>query len=209
MGIQCFMLEPTERVRQKLRRYVGSDKAHCPDMPGTLSYHDAATLIEDAAATWDAEHRCIRNGVDSAAAYDDDPRWPTHCACGYAFTDDDPRQLFVDLIYRRTDTGEEVTLPDTPGGAMWYCDWMGPLWNPQLGRLLSVRLPDGTDWLPDTQAQNCTMPDDHDQERHHCWVMHGQPPNLTIDKRGATCAAGAGSIQSRAYHGFLTDGMLT
>jgi hypothetical protein len=44
---------------------------------------------------------------------------------------------------------------------------------------------------------------------HKCWVRHGEPPNHTVDKRGNTCGAGAGSILSGSYHGFLRDGSFT
>lgn len=40
-----------------------------------------------------------------------------------------------------------------------------------------------------------------------CWVRHGEPPIVTVNKDGLTCAAGAGSIGigggERYYHGFL------
>ncbi len=220
MGIQCFLLEPTERVSQKLRRYSSRstwDDAQaraiypnggCPLTGG--SYHNAEVRIEDADVIPGDREGSVANGARGDEPPRDDPRWPTVCACGYAFdADGDPHQLFCERIYRRADTGAEMTLRDAPSGAMWFAPWMGQHWHPQLGEVVSVKLPDGTDWLPDMQAQNCTMPDDHGQERHHCWVMHGQPPNLTIDKQGVTCAAGGGSIQSRAYHGFLTGGVLT
>ena len=216
MGIRCFLLEPTERVRQKLRRYHSSAAPGeaCPAMPGNWSYHNAEGPIEDTQAIFDTNpdlSGVIRNGVDEASVrvYDDDSRWPTHCACGYVFTDEDVRQVFSELIYRRADTGEEMTLREAPPGAMWYCPWMGHHWHPQLGTLFSVRLPDGTDWMPDMPANNCTMPDDQGQEQHHCWIVEGQLPNITVGKNGATCGAGAGSIQSTNYHGFLRNGELT
>lgn len=117
-------------------------------------------------------------------------------------------------IYRRSDTGEELALNDAPVGAMWYADWYlsedgerkhhliqpGPD-----GHVLVVRTPGG-DWCVDSRASNCTMPDD---DEHHCWVRHGEPPNITVDKNGHTCRAGAGSIAVGDYHGFLRDGHLT
>jgi hypothetical protein len=57
-------------------------------------------------------------------------------------------------------------------------------------------------WLT-YQASNCTLPGD---KKHHCWIRHGEVPNLTVDKAGVTCAAGAGSIQAGDYHGFLRNG---
>jgi len=56
----------------------------------------------------------------------------------------------------------------------------------------------------DSRASNCTLPDDN---VHKCWVRHGEAPNFTVDKNGATCAAGAGSIQTSNWHGFLRNGV--
>lgn len=60
-------------------------------------------------------------------------------------------------------------------------------------------------WDINGRASNCGRPDDR---THRCWVRHGDPPNITIDKDGDTCSAGAGSIQMGDYHGFLRDGKL-
>lgn len=121
--------------------------------------------------------------------------------------------------YHRPDTGEVFDrLGDCPPGAMWDAHWMvkgdgyaadggyvlGGL-HEQDGRFLVVRLPNGRDWCIDSRASNCTLPQDN---VHRCWVRHGEPPNLTVDKNGVTCAAGAGSIQAGDYHGFLRGGRL-
>jgi hypothetical protein len=211
MPTKCYLLEPTERQRQKLRRYTRSTgwdaeakRSIYPNpCPISGSGHDAETPIEDGAVK-----RSEHGAVMADRWPHDDPRYPTHCACGYAFTDADEYQLFVELIFTRADTGEEMTIREAPPGAMWWCDWMGTAWHPQLGRMFCVKLPDGTNWMPDTQANNCTMPEDHDQAHHHCWVVTGELPHLTISKDGPTCGAGAGSIQSTNYHGFLRDGYL-
>jgi hypothetical protein len=48
-----------------------------------------------------------------------------------------------------------------------------------------------------------------DDTVHRCWVRHGTVGDkLTVDKAGNTCAAGAGSIQMAAWHGFLQQGVL-
>lgn len=115
-------------------------------------------------------------------------------------------------IWRRVDTGEEFnSLNDVPAGGMWYAEWFDNHFSPQLGpgKNLVVKTPGG-DWMVDSQASNCTMPDDTNQERHHCWVIHGTPPKITVNKNGVTCGAGAGSIMTsnKKYHGFLRDGYL-
>lgn len=74
------------------------------------------------------------------------------------------------------------------------------------GICLMVRLPNGHDWMVDSEASNCTRKG----EPHQCWVRHGDPREcrVSVDKNGDTCAAGAGSIQGGDWHGFLRDGVL-
>lgn len=72
------------------------------------------------------------------------------------------------------------------------------------GQYLVCVLPDGHHWQIDSYANNC----DRGRDGHHCWIRHGEPPKLTIDKGGDTCSAGSGSIQTGTWHGFLRDGML-
>jgi len=57
----------------------------------------------------------------------------------------------------------------------------------------------------DDRASNCGSRDD---DEHRCWVRHGEPPDLTVDKQGLTCTAGAGSIVTDTWHGFLRGGYL-
>lgn len=72
------------------------------------------------------------------------------------------------------------------------------------GQYLVCVLPDGHHWQIDAYANNCNR----GRDGHHCWVRHGEPPNLTIDTDGDTCSAGAGSILTPNWHGFLRDGKL-
>jgi hypothetical protein len=112
-------------------------------------------------------------------------------------------------IFRRADTGEEMTLDEAPAGAMWYGDWYGKtIWTPQLEWVLIVKLPNGFHWVIDSQASNCTIPEDRQQKKHHCWIIEGTIPDITVSKNGTTCGAGAGSIQAGNYHGFLRNGYL-
>lgn len=83
-------------------------------------------------------------------------------------------------------------------------------WDNCPGQHLIVRVPDGDNlsghaWNIDSRASNCTMKDDR---THRCWVRHGDPPNIHVDKSGHTCAAGAGSILTDKWHGFLHHGQL-
>ncbi len=111
-------------------------------------------------------------------------------------------------IYRNMTTGEET--PDLPIGACRVLDngdGSHPHWAVGAdGLAIAVTLPDGRQWYVDSRASNCTMPDD---KAHRCWVRHGTVgERLSVDKAGNTCKAGAGSIRTDHYHGFLEDGRL-
>jgi hypothetical protein len=210
--IRCFMLEQTTSVRLWLRRYV---RQHSGAWNCAEGWHEAMVLFADAPAIFEErmanggwKHTVVLHGVERPP--DDDPRWPTQCGkCAFVFAPADEHQLFYDQLYARVDTGEIVALRDAPPGAMWDGWWLhglsgGALCGPTVdGRNLFVRLPNGRDWHIDGRASNCTMPKD---DVHHCWIRHGNPPDLMVDKNGVTCAAGAGSIQAGDYHGFLGQG---
>ncbi len=115
-------------------------------------------------------------------------------------------------IWKRADTGEEMPLSKAPPGAMWLADWYGDdgsyVNKGPDGLTLVVAVPDGSGthhWIVDSRASNCTKKDD---DVHKCWIRHGVPPNVTVDKNGNTCSAGAGSIQTDKWHGFLRNGYL-
>jgi hypothetical protein len=197
------MLEPTGKVSVSLRRYCRSDVArHTCSISG---YHNAKVFIEEELAERDGEGY-IDNSKKPAPLHDDS-RWPTQCACGYIFREEDEWQRFTEQIYRRIDTGEETTIAKAEPGAMWHAWWMDRFQIPQGKHNLVVKTPGG-EWCIDSQASNCTMSDDRMQERHHCWVQHGEPPGITVDKSGVTCGAGAGSVQANNWHGFLRNGYL-
>lgn len=103
-------------------------------------------------------------------------------------------------------TGEQNKYPHMFGvGAMWYALWQPKNWDwdNEEGPHLIVKTPGG-DWDIDSRCANCTLPED---KLHRCWVRHGEPPNISVDKNGLTCSAGGGSIISGSYHGFLTNGI--
>jgi hypothetical protein len=102
---------------------------------------------------------------------------------------------------------------DTPSGelepgCLYWNDWYPKdfYWDNQQGPMLCAVLPNGHHWNIDSRASNCTMK--HDRN-HRCWCRHGEPPNITVDKKGHTCSAGAGSIAVPGYHGFLRNGNFT
>lgn len=206
--VQTFWLERTDQVAVGLRRYSrGEGGLTCAG-----GYHFALVYTGLEPADYDPEgYLSVRPMVES------DSRWPHTCAqlCGYEFTDGDEWQMWQEQVYRRTDTGDLRVLhqgapaPEAPAaepGATWDAWWM-PFSRGPDGLCLVVRCPDGHDWMVDSRASNCGLPDD---DVHRCWVRHGDPRecHVTVDKDGLTCAAGAGSIATGAWHGFLRDGAL-
>lgn len=178
--MKVFFIKETDRERLYLRRYRSGDH-RCP---ASDHYCEALLLVGVEAIERTSDGSVAYRGDRKPA--DTDLRWPTKCeACGVAFTDDNPRQLFGRTIYRRPDNGEEMLLKDAPPGAAWNAWWIadrlehrhrgcGYMVGPD-GRSLVVRLPDGSDWMIDSRARNCTMPDDMD---HFCWVRHGRPEEV-------------------------------
>lgn len=210
MPVRCFLLEPTDTVRRWLRRYTEQHAGSSWTCAG--GWHEAMVLFDDAPAIWEDrtdnygwKHRVVTHPEGDKPS-PEDPRWPTKCEkCPYLFRDE-VRQFFYDLLYRRKDTGALVTLRDAPPGAMWDAWWLHDLEGGMLGgptadgRVLMVKCPNGREWCIDGRASNCGSPKD---DKHKCWIRHGEPPDLVVDKNGLTCSAGAGSIAAGDYHGFL------
>ncbi len=203
MGVKCFYMVETGDLKRFLRRYADGP---CPNNNG--HYHN--NMVDLDTVKHDPNTMIELDDKDGAPP-DTDQRWPTHCTCGYAFTDDDEHQVFVERVYERTDTGERMMLPDAPPGAMYNAWWNPDCWKGKDGLALVVRCPDGHDWNIDATCSNCTLPDD---KAHRCWLRHGQVPNITVDKTGpadngdTTCSAGGGSILTPKWHGFLRGGEL-
>jgi len=197
--IRCFLVEPSPRAALYLRRYVSSGEigAH---------YHEAMSArfrvvdieINEEEGWWHVPHQNISH---------DEEEWPTHCECGYEFKDTDVWQEFVDRIYEAVPPNDgSWAHRELPPGAMFYCNWLTQsfFWDNSSGDCLVVKTPGG-EWVIDARASNCTLPDEN---THRCWVRHGVPPDITVDKVGHTCSAGAGSILQSGWHGFLRNGYL-
>lgn len=205
---ECFYLEPTDRCRYALRRYSRTEEK----CVGKYGYHNARFSLGETKAIFDGEGRERTVRIEEKKEnFLDDLRWPKKCDfCEYEFVDGDEKQLFYDLVYRRTDTNEELLTRDAPPGAMWDAWWMPERWRGPDGRSLIVICPDRAEWSIDGPAKNCTTPDDLE---HRCWLRTGDVPKVTVGKSGPpgwhTCSAGAGSIATPGYHGFLIDGKFT
>lgn len=198
--LACFYLTDTGRVQRFLRRYYNA--VHGGESPCAQGhYHQAMVPLDVIVPVLDekGDPPVQRHPLDDSA-------WPTHCACGYTFTEQDDKQVFVDHIMTRSDTGAEVVLRQAPPGSMWHVDWYPDTMKGPDGRTLMVKLPNGREWVVDSRANNCTKPDD---KVHRCWCRHGEVPKVTVDKSGNTCSAGAGSIIAGDFHGFLRKGILT
>ena len=198
--IKCFLITPTDQADHFLRRYQKStDQDKCEVCPG--GYHQASVSIGRFAAVIDADGYIIS---PDASEYPGDKRWPEASPCGYRFRSDDEWQVRAERIY--TDqAGNEFALNRPVPGMMYDAWWYRDHDKGPDGLSLIVITPDLHPWNIDGRASNCTLPHD---PIHKCWVRHGTPPNLTVDKNGNTCAAGAGSIQTPKWHGFLRDGHL-
>ena len=130
---------------------------------------------------------------------------PCNCGCKQTFKNEREQ-------WKRLDTGE-TTFDGAYSfgtGAMWFEEqWLSEGkhrdWDNDDGQHLVVRTPGGL-WDIDSRASNCGSPNDR---LHRCWIRHGIAPDITVDKVGLTCSAGAGSIISGKYHGFLRAGEFT
>ena len=199
--IRCFWIEPVAKVQLGLRRYRGTGEV----CSGRMGYHDAIVYTEiiERPAPGRGEYE---PDLEALKPPKEDPRWPKNCVCQEPFRDADQWQLWHERIWRRVDTGEEMTIRSAPAGAMWDAWWMSDCWRGPDGLSICIRLPEDGEWMVDGPASNCNQ-----KERpHHCWVRHGEPPNLTVDKGapGESCGAGAGSIQSKDFHALLVNGEL-
>ncbi len=130
--------------------------------------------------------------------------WPKTCdRCGEAVPENATRQVYRERYFDcpggRPQPGDlyvvELHKPDFPCPSGWEnCD----------GKHLIAVLPNGFLWDIDGRGDNCPKPE---EGTHRCWVRHGDPPNITVDKNGDTCDAGCGSVLAGDWHGFLTNGI--
>lgn len=227
-----FFCVPTGFGRVKLRRFTFSTDGACADNLG----HDASSepvdrIPYEMIADPDGGDFDRWPSGPTPGEYRGHPAWPATCArCGHEFDPVMPAeraevlgagrdnwQVAVDPLYlpeRPELAGDEFGWRDAPAGAMRSIRWSrrGPD-----GIALQIRCPRGDgsppgigdDWNVDSRANNCTLPDD---DVHYCWVregdVHAYPPVVNVSKDGPTCAAGAGSILTPRWHGFLRNGRL-
>lgn len=140
----------------------------------------------------------------------DDVKFPTVCdACKKPFKEDARQMISRDRAYVGP-VGERRRFQewlDIPGTMFDYFHMRGhSKYGGPDGLILAVICPCKTFWVIDGPCNNCTLPDDTE---HRCWPRKGEPPNITVGKPYyKTCSAGAGSILTPHWHGFLRDGYL-
>lgn len=198
MALKARLIEENG-TRAWLRVYWGDD---CPSCGGSgkPGYHNARIYLTE---TGDIADWKLGGEV---ADYPDD-KWPTKCDhCSAVVTPDAIRQVFRKRRY-------DSPSGDPEPGDLYFIDWYraqagGCVFHGDTcdGKHLFAILPNGDQWDIDGRASNCTMPKDN---VHRCWIRSGTPPDLTVGKNGNTCKAGAGSIMSGNYHGFLRNGSFT
>lgn len=226
MPTPCYLVEETGEQRLSLRRFGFGPSEHEPTRHACPARNqDGRWTYGCDASSPDLETLPIEYHPPESklAGYrkkppdvpHDDPRWPQVCAhCGLPFTHDEMWQENGEPIMRvvavvpgaALAVDECCTLRDLPPGAIWEASWAREWAQGFDGRAFICRLPDGHDWQIDSEANNCTRKGDR---THRCWIRTGEPPFFTVGKDGETCSAGAGSILSPGYHGFLQNGILT
>lgn len=189
-AVECFWVEPNGRALRTLRRYRrGEEKCS----QNRMGYHTTTVEIGDFDVIWNH----LEDGTQVVAAIDnaeyaDDPRWPTHCVCGYKYTEEDHWQASQEPIYASADGRQAWTSPaygrqPTPG-AMF-----DTFWRPELrkedGLAISAVCPNGQVWCID----------DHATQGDGFWTRTGEPPMLTVSP----------SIVAGDYHGHLQNGAFT
>jgi len=194
--IKCFWMEETGSVQRYLRQYHSSCPAPWRFLKGMLAY-DIVSHQPNTTISLDSYNN--QEGIPHEL-------WPSTCDCGHVFDKRDERDIFPDRIYRRTDSGETLSLRDAPVGAMWNAWWFPKCWQGADGISLHVMCPGQHEWCVDARCSNCTLPED---SIHKCWTRQGTPPDVDVSKAyGPTCSAGGGSIQTKDWHGFLRHGCL-
>lgn len=175
-----------------LRRYRSSREESNPCPLPRRRYHDALVYIGREKTTRNDEHY---TNLHHAEEFAGDVRWPTHCACGYEFLEDDEWQVTCNAMY--TD-GHRMwnRVYDLPAGALFNAFWrhghFGERPGPD-GIIWNLMLPpngSGTLWCIDGPSTG---------ENPGYWTRTGAAPNFTITP----------SILTGQYHGHVTDGVLT
>ena len=167
--------------RLYLRRFTFGSRT-APACPHSgMTGHDAMVLIGQTPLI---QGRIKSDEVWPVSAYKDDPRWPTHCVCGYAFQEADEWQVFNRRHY-------DTPSGDPEPGDIFWTTWGGQSKDRQkweeAPHLYGV-CPDGRHWDMDGPSTN-----------GNGWTRSGEPPLITASP----------SIDTGTYHGFLQNGVFS
>lgn len=188
MPWKMFLIQRTEFCRRSLRRYFNSSGRP----PDPKHFHDETVIIDPQFhAPGDSNGRS-----DYIAGYENDPRWPKACACGYVFTPEDHWQVNEERLWSGSLDGKLYILREHPPGATWVSDWFpeeGPngQWTGPDGKVWCVMLPAGLEWIIYSYASGTPK---------QKWQVSGTPPNITVSPSIS---------QVGYYHGFIKDGVIT
>lgn len=175
----CIFVEQIPFGNRTLRRSYGFAENVCP----THKYgHNATVDIEPGPGE-------LQDGMMDGvwACVKDDPRWPTHCDCGFEFTvSNSYKYLDFSAHWRNVATGEIIT-GDLPVGALYYSDWLS--WRGEDGHSLTCVTP-VAHWNIDHPSTPQNRP----------WKRTGTPPIVT--------ATPSILFPSLGFHGWLTNGVL-
>lgn len=185
------MLDDLRVARYCLRRYAGEGKCS-----GPMGYHNAMSGV---VAEVPEEPNQSYTGTRPPVVDHADQRWPVRCECGYAFGESDTWQVFASGLYRRSDTGAIVAWDEAPAGAVMDATWWAEGDHGGAdGHAWTIKLPDGSDFMTEQGAANCSCKSKPFDPKHRCWTRTGTAPNFTVSP----------SIATPKWHGFLRDGVL-
>lgn len=194
-------------MRVSLRRFTYGAGDRGVPCPARGYGHEASNVVFETAPV-----RVDGRGIEEvwpASEFAESLLWPTACIhCGELCAGEWEWQVHTDRWYRLEGVGQWV-IRDLPEGAMFDASWLPERWHGDDGIALTVVCPPGglsAHWNVDAPASNCTR----QGEPHRCWCRHGDPRTepVTVDKDCDTCTAGAGSIATSDWHGFLRAGAL-
>lgn len=187
-GVPLFIAEATGMCRLSLRRFRLRESDRLEE-----HFHDACVVIDENAPTTRREDG--GREVTGDRVPHDDPRWPSHCACGEPFRHDDewqcPEADWFEGGGQRFAWG--IGSWDGPPGAMIRAPWRDQEGRPPAW---TVFLPNHGTWNTNDRAAS------DDKQPGPYWTVTGTAPDITvmpsIDDRDP----------ARPWHGWIRNGVL-
>jgi hypothetical protein len=158
-----------------------------------MTNHDAEIVIEPKVPGITIEEVCRSEGtIDEEVMRD--PRWPTHCKCGYKFHPEEHWQHNVKRLYEGSPDGKLYILRNLPIGAMWDAYWLKDATPDRYtgpdGKAWCVMLPGGMEWIVYGPAS----------DTGEKWDVQGVPPLITVHP----------SINNvGVFHGHIKNGIIS